>query len=137
MSYTRRLFLKALGWSGAVLASLPFAGLRAETKKLAVGFDKAPALKTAGGAAVLKIKGRQYLFIRESEAVIRVLDAECTHHQCLLGWDVGEKRIKCPCHGSKFETNGKVVHGPALKDLKAYVARIDGERIIFEVEEQP
>lgn len=43
---------------------------------------------------------------------------ECTHKQVKLDL-VGDK-LECPAHGSVFEKNGKVIKGPAKKDLKQY-----------------
>ncbi len=42
----------------------------------------------------------------------------CTH----LGCNVkrGGPGFECPCHGSKFDPNGAVVHGPAPKPLAWY-----------------
>ena len=36
---------------------------------------------------------------------------------CLLQWNTVEKTWDCPCHGSHFDSCGKVINGPAKADL--------------------
>ena len=46
------------------------------------------------------------------------LNAVCPHMGCLVSWNRGEKSWDCPCHGSRFSAQGKLMNGPALEDLK-------------------
>jgi glycine/D-amino acid oxidase-like deaminating enzyme/nitrite reductase/ring-hydroxylating ferredoxin subunit len=61
---------------------------------------------------------------RDDDGVMHALSATCTHMGCLVDWNPAEKSWDCPCHGSRFSTDGKVLHGPALKDLTP-VSRTD------------
>ena len=41
----------------------------------------------------------------------------CPHLGCSLKWNKNEHTWDCPCHGSRFEKNGKLINNPATKNL--------------------
>lgn len=44
------------------------------------------------------------------------LSLVCTHLGCTVKND--KQGFVCPCHGSQFDTDGQVLHGPASKSLR-------------------
>lgn len=46
-----------------------------------------------------------------------VFDPACTHLGCLYAWNPGQHEFQCPCHGSAFGIDGKVLSGPAPRPL--------------------
>ena len=72
-----------------------------------------------GEAAILKIDGHNVAGYRDAEGALHAVSAVCTHMGCILGWNETDRSWDCPCHGSRFALDGKVIHGPAVKPLEA------------------
>ena len=61
------------------------------------------------------------LAVNGFEAVTNLLSftkKRCPHMGCALKWNPQEHSWDCPCHGSRFEENGKLIDGPSTGDLK-------------------
>ena len=56
---------------------------------------------------------------------------QCSHQGCEL--NPNNTSLTCPCHGSEFSTEGKVLSPPADKDLKLFKITIDNENIYIEL----
>jgi cytochrome b6-f complex iron-sulfur subunit len=76
-----------------------------------------------------------YVF-RDAEGVYAI-SATCTHLGCTVARS--GKGFECPCHGSKFGTNGSVEAGPAPRPLPwLEVGRAaDGQLVVFADNEVP
>lgn len=124
---SRRRFLKILTAFSNILLWRDFAW--AETFSLRL--DRVKKLGKVGGSVILKVKGAEVLFIRESENRIRALNPTCTHKGCTVGYDKKRKMIVCPCHKSGYDLDGTVLEGPAPRSLKAFPVVLEGGNIIF------
>ena len=71
-----------------------------------------------GEGRVLMIEGQKAGVFRDREGRVHAVNPTCTHMGCVAAWNSAEETWDCPCHGSRFDADGKVIHGPAVKDLK-------------------
>ncbi len=69
---------------------------------------------------VIKYKGTNVLVYRESKNKYIMLKNKCTHMGCSLIWNDIDKLWESKCHGSIFDKYGKVLYGPATKDLEKF-----------------
>ena len=130
--HNRREFMGILTLATGLFSLLK--SVPAQAKKLAIPLAKAERLKTVGASAVLEVKDRTVLFVRDTETTIRALDPICTHKKCTVAYSKSDNRIECPCHGSAFGLDGKVLKGPATQPLKVYEAALSGDRIVLTIE---
>ena len=75
-----------------------------------------------GDGQILEHDGHKLAVHRDELNQLRVCSAICTHLGCVVHWNNAEKSWDCPCHGSRFETNGEVIEGPAMKALESFRA---------------
>jgi Rieske Fe-S protein len=54
---------------------------------------------------------------RDSRGLLHELSAVCPHLGCIVHWNSAARTWDCPCHGSRFDRTGKVLNGPANRDL--------------------
>ncbi|MGW8630690.1 FAD-dependent oxidoreductase [Streptomyces sp. NPDC055793] len=71
-----------------------------------------------GEGAVVRAGGDRLAVYRDEAGALHALSARCTHLGCLVAFNAAERAWECPCHGSRFDTDGKVIEGPATKPLK-------------------
>ncbi len=67
---------------------------------------------------IVRHHGKRTGAYRDREGKLYLVDTTCTHMGCELEYNDAEKSFDCPCHGSRFNYEGKTIEGPALKDLK-------------------
>lgn len=61
----------------------------------------------------------------------RALYMQCTHQGCEV--NAYATQLVCPCHGSEFTNTGKVLQGPAEKDLHEFAVTTDNENIYIQM----
>ncbi|MGB3308149.1 MAG: Rieske 2Fe-2S domain-containing protein [Nodosilinea sp.] len=59
-----------------------------------------------------------YLVIKSGPAIAPYgIRPVCPHRGCAVIWQADQNRFACPCHGSKFDAQGRRLRGPARQSL--------------------
>jgi len=70
-----------------------------------------------GSGAVLRRGMKKIACYRDGNGKVHEMSAVCPHLGCIVQWNGAEKSWDCPCHGSRFNKEGKMINGPSNIDL--------------------
>ena len=71
-----------------------------------------------GMGAVIHRGSSTFAVSRDDEGSLHACSAVCSHLGCIVSWNSTEHTWDCPCHGSRFTPDGKLLNGPALGPLE-------------------
>lgn len=129
---SRRSWLRStIACLGAALSGVLLPASRAHAKKVGLKLAQLTGLAEVGGAQALKIKGNDVLLVRDSATTVKAVNPMCTHKKCLVRYNNDTKKLHCKCHKSQFELSGRVLGGPAKKDLATYPAVLTQEQVVL------
>jgi len=103
-------------------AALPLVTATRVNGVLSVTIDAASPLATVGNLALVQSSSGYFLVARTAQNTFTALTATCTHQVCTVSGFAGSVYL-CPCHGSEFDTTGRVVRGPANAPLRQYATQ--------------
>lgn len=86
-------------------------------RKLAPGRVSAEAVPPGHGAIAM-VDGEKLGVYRDESGELYAVSSKCPHLGCQLEWNPAEKSWDCPCHGSRFDMQGRLLEGPAQTDLQ-------------------
>jgi glycine/D-amino acid oxidase-like deaminating enzyme/nitrite reductase/ring-hydroxylating ferredoxin subunit len=73
----------------------------------------------AGHGGIIEENGRKAGVYKDENGECHIIDPRCPHLGCQLEWNPDELSWDCPCHGSRFDYDGRILDGPAQEDLKS------------------
>jgi len=73
---------------------------------------------------LIALAGRPVVVVNTGEG-FAALSAVCTHLGCVVKWKKARRQFFCPCHGGRFDVEGRVLGGPAPRPL----AKLDVEEL--------
>ena len=71
-----------------------------------------------GEGKIITLEGEKVGVYKDDAGKVTAVNATCPHLACIVNWNSAEKSWDCPCHGGRFTCDGKVIQGPAVKDLE-------------------
>jgi cytochrome b6-f complex iron-sulfur subunit len=85
--------------------------------------------------SVTFLQDQQVYIVRTTQGFYAV-SAVCTHLGCITQWKPEDDLIECPCHGSKFKSDGIKVAGPAPRPLPHFAITLtpDGDLSVDKLE---
>jgi glycine/D-amino acid oxidase-like deaminating enzyme/nitrite reductase/ring-hydroxylating ferredoxin subunit len=95
--------------------------------RLAGGGASARAVRRGKGK-VIEVDGKAVAAYRAPSGQLAMVSAVCTHMGCNVEWNDAERTWDCPCHGSRFGTDGQVISGPAETPLEK--VEYEGRRLV-------
>jgi Rieske Fe-S protein len=105
-------------------ASLATHAVPIEGGRLRVRLSEHPALAVPGGVLKILPSGAQVpLYVLAlAGGAFAVVSPICTHRGCTV--EVKGEHLVCPCHGSTYDREGRVLRGPAERALDRYEATV-------------
>ncbi len=127
---TRRYFLEFVGGGAILVAATGSAILTGQF--LSPNVLREPSLRFKAGSveiyppdSITLDKEQKVFIVRAKEGYFYAISAVCTHLGCIANWKSEDDIIACPCHGSKFNKEGKVIDGPAPRPLQRFAMTVD------------
>jgi cytochrome b6-f complex iron-sulfur subunit len=127
---TRRYFLEFIGGGAILVAATGSAVLTGQF--LSPNVLREPALRFKAGSveiyppdSITLDKEQKVFIVRAKEGYFYAISAVCTHLGCIANWKPEDDIIACPCHGSKFDKEGRVIDGPAPRPLQRFAMMVD------------
>ena len=71
----------------------------------------------SGHGGIVTLDGKKVGAYRDETGNLHVVSVKCPHLGCQLEWNPAEKSWDCPCHGSRFDIDGRLLGGPATSSL--------------------
>lgn len=100
--------------------------------RVRISLSKYPELSKPAGAIKVQPEGMQEpIYVLASDGGFTAVSPICTHRGCTV--DVSGDRLVCPCHGSTYDREGRVLKGPAQRALQRFALSRTGDDLVLEL----
>lgn len=134
----RRRFFERLSWGGLALlvaACVPGTIRFLRPRRGAAAgrvFDAGPLEEYAGVSVSSRWVRRHRVWVVKEGGRIFAIEARCTHLGCTPCWEPTARLFRCPCHGSRFTSEGVALDGPAREPLARAAVWVEGNRLMID-----
>lgn len=149
MGIQRRAFLKKTGATIACTylagctaleaaetnqATYAVEGVQSDDTKLVIDLSKHPNLKEVGGSETFQTGTmiffkKKVIVLHPDETSYKAFLNKCTHMGGQVAYMHKDGFMQCASHGSRFDTQGQVVKGPAKKPLTELKTSLDKDML--------
>jgi len=91
-----------------------------------------PHLLSKGGAVAVNLRDAASgsalgfgLLVANLGPKLQAYQRDCPHLGCPLTWVPEDKQVECPCHGSRFASDGALLNPPATTGLRTWPVTVD------------
>lgn len=70
-----------------------------------------------GHGGIIEYKGEKVGVYKDNDGKVYTVSTKCAHLGCEVHWNADELTWDCPCHGSRYDYEGKWIEGPTTKCL--------------------
>ena len=94
------------GLNGSMMAALALTGNMPEELAEVMRSDR-------------RMAGKQFFknVLSADKAMLTPTAPRCRHLGCALKWNEEEQSWDCPCHGSRYDIDGKILNNPTQNEL--------------------
>lgn len=134
----RKRFLSWLAWGGFGQAIAIITGCSKKSTE-PQGFAKFASIlevEESKGAILRDYFAKDPILLvqdPDDKTQYRAVNATCSHQKCIVNWNGDRQAFVCPCHGSTFGADGKVLQGPAKEALQTFPTRVKEKDIYVKV----
>jgi Rieske Fe-S protein len=107
--------------------------VRREGGEVRLRLQDHPELTRANGSLRIRVDetGELFYVLRQRDDSVLAVSPLCTHQGCTV--NIAGPYLECPCHGSVYDLEGKVLRGPADRPLRSLPARVLGDVLAIRI----
>lgn len=72
-----------------------------------------------GHGGIVRIGLKRFACYKDERGKLHKISARCPHMGCELEWNPDEMSWDCPCHGSRYDVDGRLLDCPAQKEKRS------------------